>query len=454
MGGVEPPRPVRPGGSHPARRRQPSDASTPAPDVGDLLHQLAYRRQDRVHLAARGAAQAAAPRQQGRGGQQRSGHQRLTGQRRLRGIQGHPTVPRRIHPRGVTPRRTRHHRHRGDAQDDSVGRRGQARCPGVCRPQRPDRTGIPQTVGGTVEPRAGRVGPSGPDSGRPGDHCPRVPAYRCGAAETAMTTITEPTEHTTAAWRRTENIMLLENKNAVIYGAAGAVGSTVARAFAREGARVFLTGRNLGAIQTLGKEISVAGGTAETAEVDALDEQAVTSHLDAVVNQAGTVDISFNAIGIPQQGMQGIPLTELSVESFTLPITTYTQSHFVTGRAAGRHMITQRSGVVLMHTPEPARVAAPLLGGMSPAWAAMESLNRAFSAEWAPHGVRAVCLRTTGMEETPTIDVVFGLHPSDMESPKKNFGPPWPPILTGNARPRWKNSPKWLLSWPPIAPPQ
>jgi len=104
-----------------------------------------------------------------------------------------------------------------------------------------------------------------------------------------MTTITKPTEHTTAAWRRTENIMLLENKNAVIYGAAGAVGGAVARAFAREGARVFLTGRSLGAITTLGKEISAAGGTAETAEVDALDEQAVTSHLDAVVNQAGTV---------------------------------------------------------------------------------------------------------------------------------------------------------------------
>jgi len=72
-----------------------------------------------------------------------------------------------------------------------------------------------------------------------------------------MTTITKPTEHTTAAWRRTENIMLLENKNAVIYGAAGAVGGAVARAFAREGARVFLTGRNLGAINLLAKEISV-----------------------------------------------------------------------------------------------------------------------------------------------------------------------------------------------------
>lgn len=204
--------------------------------------------------------------------------------------------------------------------------------------------------------------------------------------------------------------MLLENKNAVIYGAGGAVGGAVARAFAREGARVFLTGRDLGAIDALAKEISAAGGVAETAEVDALNEQAVVSHLDAVVANAGTVDITFNAIGIPQEGMQGIPFIELSADSFSLPINTYTRSHFVTGRAAARHMITQQSGVVLMHTPEPARSTAPMLGGMSPAWSAMESLNRAFSAEWAQYGVRAVCLRTTGMEETPTIDVVFGLH--------------------------------------------
>jgi NAD(P)-dependent dehydrogenase (short-subunit alcohol dehydrogenase family) len=209
-------------------------------------------------------------------------------------------------------------------------------------------------------------------------------------------------------WR--ENIMLLDNKNAVIYGAGGSVGGAVAHTFAREGARVFLTGRNLEAISTLAKEISAAGGTAETAQVDALDEEGVASHLETVVDKAEGIDISFNAIGIPQHGMQGIPFTELPVESFSLPIMTYTRAHFVTARAAARHMIGQRSGVILMHTPEPARLGSPLLGGMSPAWAAMESLNRAFSSECAPSGVRAVCLRTTGMEETPTIDVVFGLH--------------------------------------------
>jgi NAD(P)-dependent dehydrogenase (short-subunit alcohol dehydrogenase family) len=146
--------------------------------------------------------------------------------------------------------------------------------------------------------------------------------------------------------------MLIENKNAVIYAAGGAVGSAVARAFAREGARVFLTGRNVAKLEALATEIDAAGGLALAAEVDALDEQAVEQHLDGVVERAGRLDISFNAIGIPQQGIQGIPLSDLSVESFALPVATYTRAHFVTARAAARRMIAKRSGVILLHTRE------------------------------------------------------------------------------------------------------
>ena len=197
--------------------------------------------------------------------------------------------------------------------------------------------------------------------------------------------------------------MLLENKNAVIYGAGGSVGGAVARAFAREGACVFLTGRNLEAIKTLEKEISAAGGTAETAQVDALDEEAVASHLDIVVDKAGKIDISFNAIGIPQQGMQGIPFTELSVESFALPITTYARSHFVTGRAAARHMIGQRSGVVLMHTPEPGP------SGFTAAWRHEPSLGRnglPQAPEFGGIGAvrRARCLASQGGRRGATDD--------------------------------------------------
>ncbi len=90
--------------------------------------------------------------------------------------------------------------------------------------------------------------------------------------------------------------MMLKNKNAAIYGAGGAVGGTVAKAFAREGARVFLTGRNLASVSAIAEEIVTGGGTAEAAQVDALDENAAESHIAAVIEKAGTVDISFNAI--------------------------------------------------------------------------------------------------------------------------------------------------------------
>jgi NAD(P)-dependent dehydrogenase (short-subunit alcohol dehydrogenase family) len=208
--------------------------------------------------------------------------------------------------------------------------------------------------------------------------------------------------------------MLLENKNAVVYGAGGAVGSTVARAFAKEGARLFLAGRTLGKVQAVAREIIAAGGFAEAAEVDALDEGAIEKHASEIA-KSGHIDISFNAIGIPaalvaEKGMQGLPLAQLPLESFMEPITTYTRANFLTARAAARRMVDQGAGVILMHTPEPARLGVPLLGGMAPAWAAMESLSRCLSAELAAKGVRAVCLRSTGLPETGTIDIVFGIH--------------------------------------------
>jgi NAD(P)-dependent dehydrogenase (short-subunit alcohol dehydrogenase family) len=211
---------------------------------------------------------------------------------------------------------------------------------------------------------------------------------------------------------RKEDIhMLLENKNAVIYGAGGAIGGATARAFAREGARVFLTGRHQAALQAVADDICASGGVAETAELDALDEQAVEDHLDSVIQKAGRIDVSFNAVTpVPQPGVQGIPLSELSPESFTLPITKYSRTNFLTARAAARRMVEKKSGVILTLTAGPARSAAPLVGGMAPAWAAIESLTRDLAAELGPHGVRAVCLRPNSLPETETIDVVFGLH--------------------------------------------
>ncbi len=62
--------------------------------------------------------------------------------------------------------------------------------------------------------------------------------------------------------------MLLESKDAVIYGAGGAIGGAVARASSRDGARVFLAGRTLAKPDAVAREIAAAGGTTEMARMD------------------------------------------------------------------------------------------------------------------------------------------------------------------------------------------
>lgn len=204
--------------------------------------------------------------------------------------------------------------------------------------------------------------------------------------------------------------MVLENKNAVIYGAGGAIGKAVAKAFAKEGARVFLTGRNLSKLEILAKEILTSGGKAEVAVVDALDENAVNKHLDTVIEKFGSLDISFNAIGIPQEGVQGIPLMQLSPDSLVLPVTTYSKSYFITGKAAANHMVAKKSGVIMTVTATPARIASPLVGGMAPAWATLEALTRTMATEFGPLGIRVVCLRTDGMPDSDVFKTVLGIH--------------------------------------------
>jgi NAD(P)-dependent dehydrogenase (short-subunit alcohol dehydrogenase family) len=201
--------------------------------------------------------------------------------------------------------------------------------------------------------------------------------------------------------------MMLKDKVAVIYGAGGAIGSAVARAFASEGATLFLTGRTLAPVGVVAKDVVSAGGSADAAEVDALDEQAVDQHLQSVIDKAGRVDISFNAVGIPDTEILGVPLIELDVEKFSLPIATYARSYFLTARLAARHMVPSRSGVIMTVTALHSRTGIPLAGGYGPAMAAKEALTRALSAELAPHGIRVVGLRPQAMPETPTIKEAF-----------------------------------------------
>jgi 3-oxoacyl-[acyl-carrier protein] reductase len=200
--------------------------------------------------------------------------------------------------------------------------------------------------------------------------------------------------------------VLLEGKNAVIYGGAGSIGGAVARAFGREGATVFLTGRTLAKLDAVAEEIRAAGGAAETAEVDALDEAAVDRHADRVATETGGIDISFNLISHPYT--HGTPLAEMAVDDFMAPVEVAARTTFLTARAAARHMIPRRSGVILAFGG-PGDRSGPLrdyyLGGTQVAFDAIETIRRQLSVELGPHGIRVVTLASGGVPESIPEDV-------------------------------------------------
>jgi 3-oxoacyl-[acyl-carrier protein] reductase len=192
--------------------------------------------------------------------------------------------------------------------------------------------------------------------------------------------------------------VLLENKNAIVYGAAGAIGGAVARAFARDGARVFLAGRTLATLEEVAADIRAHGGMAEAAPVDAMDKAAVDAHADRVVAAAGGIDVSFNAVAV--DAVQGVALTELSVEDFLAPITGLCRTNFLTATAAARHMAAREAGVIVTLSASSAKETRHQMGGFSLANAAIEALTRTLAGEFGRRGVRVVGLRSNFTPET------------------------------------------------------
>jgi NAD(P)-dependent dehydrogenase (short-subunit alcohol dehydrogenase family) len=212
---------------------------------------------------------------------------------------------------------------------------------------------------------------------------------------------------------------LLENKNAIVYGAGGDIGGAVARTFAREGAMVFLVGRTKGPLEAVAAGIKADGGAAEVAVLDALDERAVEEHTQRTASKAGGVDVSFNLI--TRGDVQQIPLVEMTTADLMRAVTNGLTSNFITARAAARHMIKQGSGVILHLNSGSAKGAMPMMGSTGPADAATETFMRYLASEIGPHGVRVVGLYTAGVADALTREKLAkvagggGIDPADVE---------------------------------------
>src|SRR5260370_6744616 len=188
--------------------------------------------------------------------------------------------------------------------------------------------------------------------------------------------------------------MLLQNKTAIVYGAAGPVGAAVAGAFAREGARVVLAGRTQQTLAKVAEQIRDVGGNVETAVVDVTDKAAMRAHADEVAATGG-IDIAFNATS--NDDLQGIPLLDMDFTDFARPVSKAIATHFTIATVTARHM-TSGGGVILVMAG--GREAIPNLGGSHVAWSALAGLCRQLASELGTDGIRVAWLLSPGSPDS------------------------------------------------------
>ncbi len=227
---------------------------------------------------------------------------------------------------------------------------------------------------------------------------------------------------------------LLQSTTAVIYGGGGSLGSTIARALAREGATLFLIGRQLTPVKSVADEIVASGGRANAVVADALNQSEVEALVGSITADGTALDLSLCAIDY--QVVQGMPLVEMDVEDFTRPIALAARSNFLTATAAGRVMMRQRTGVILSLTATPGGISYPFTAGFAPACSATETFTRNLASELGPFGVRVVNIRSGGSPDS-------GVFRQAIERDRREWekcSVPWRLTQCSKEFPAWKMS--------------
>jgi NAD(P)-dependent dehydrogenase (short-subunit alcohol dehydrogenase family) len=219
------------------------------------------------------------------------------------------------------------------------------------------------------------------------------------------------------------NMRNLKDKVAVVFAASGDIAGAVARSFSQHGAKVYVTARNLNAVNVLAQELNANGGHAEAAKVDALNEVEIDTFLKQVVSDNGRLDVVFNGIGVDYSEMGGRPpTTTATFGQFMAPMEKICGSQFLTSRVAAKYMMqTQTEGTILLLTAALSRSKLPNLAGITAASAAVEGLTRVMAAEWGGNGIKVTCICAGAIMETKRISGWIDAAAKHLEIPPEQL---------------------------------
>lgn len=210
----------------------------------------------------------------------------------------------------------------------------------------------------------------------------------------------------------------LSGKVALITGASSGIGYHTARLFAREGAKLVISGRRQRELDALAAEIREDGGEAFAIAGDVRDEQLARSLVEAAVDRFGGLDIAFNNAGITGPAA---PVTELPTDAWREVQDTNLTSAFLGARYQLPAMVARGGGSIIFTSSFVGNtVGFPGMAAYAASKAGLIGLMQVIAVEYARHGVRANALLPGGTETpmgrastgTPEVRAfVEGLYP-------------------------------------------
>jgi NAD(P)-dependent dehydrogenase (short-subunit alcohol dehydrogenase family) len=223
----------------------------------------------------------------------------------------------------------------------------------------------------------------------------------------------------------------LNGKHILVFAATGAIADRAAQKFAREGAHVYISGRDAQRLETVAAAIRADGCAVTVDVVDATDPASVDAYVNRVAAQAGHIDGVFNGIGgRPVDLRYPQPSTTQSYEDFMVPMQRIAGSQFLTSRAAAAKMVEEGTGgAIVVLSATLSGMTAGYMAGISAACGAVEAMARSLAGEFGPAGVRVNVVRGSGMPETRTIqETVTGQIELSGQPPKMTLPPLGRPI--------------------------
>jgi NAD(P)-dependent dehydrogenase (short-subunit alcohol dehydrogenase family) len=179
----------------------------------------------------------------------------------------------------------------------------------------------------------------------------------------------------------------LDSKTALVTGATGSIGRAIVVAFAREGARVVVSGRDPQRGADVVEEIQSAGGQADfvAADLDGSPEASRELATEATRIRGGRVDVLVNNAGIFPPSPSSAATDE---DTFDRVYAVNVKAPFFLTAAIAPAMAQRGNGAIINLGSWIARIGIPVSSVYSSTKGALETLTRAWAAEYGPAGVR------------------------------------------------------------------